>query len=31
VPTQLSGRLDRRHVSVEEAGREAERKLGLIK
>ena len=31
VPTQPYGRLDRKHVSVEEAGAEAERKLGLIR
>lgn len=31
VPTQRYGRLDRKHVSVEEAGAEAERKLGLIR
>ena len=31
VPTQKYGRLDRKHVSVEEAGAEAERKLGLIR
>jgi len=31
VPTAMYGRLDRKHVSVEEAGPEAERKLGLIK
>jgi ectoine hydroxylase-related dioxygenase (phytanoyl-CoA dioxygenase family) len=31
VPTQEYGRLDRKHVSVEEAGAEAERKLGLIR
>jgi ectoine hydroxylase-related dioxygenase (phytanoyl-CoA dioxygenase family) len=30
VPVQQYGRLDRKHVSVEEAGRDAERKLGLI-
>jgi hypothetical protein len=31
VPTQKYDRLDRKHISVEEAGREAERKLGLVK
>ena len=31
VPTAMYGRLDRKHVSVEEAGPEAERKLGLIR
>lgn len=31
VPTQRYGRLDRNHLSVEEAGAEAERKLGLIR
>jgi non-haem Fe2+, alpha-ketoglutarate-dependent halogenase len=31
VPTQQYGRLDRKHVSVEEAGVEAEKKLGLVK
>ena len=31
VPTQRYGRLDRKHVSVEEAGRQAEKKLGLVK
>lgn len=31
VPTQRYARLDRMHVSVEEAGAGAERKLGLIK
>lgn len=31
VPTQRYGRLDRKHVSVEEAGTEAERKLGLLR
>jgi chlorinating enzyme len=31
VPTQRYGRLDRKHVSVEEAGAEAERKLGLLR
>ncbi len=31
VPTQKYGRLERKHVSVEEAGAEAERKLGLIR
>ena len=31
VPTQKFGRLDRKHSSVEEAGAEAERKLGLVK
>ena len=31
VPTQKFGRLDRKHISVEEAGAEAERKLGLVK
>jgi len=30
VPVQQYGRLDRKHISVEEAGRGAERKLGLI-
>lgn len=30
VPTDQFARLDRKHISVEEAGREAERKLGLI-
>lgn len=30
VPTQKFGRLDRKHVSVEEAGVEAEKKLGLM-
>jgi ectoine hydroxylase-related dioxygenase (phytanoyl-CoA dioxygenase family) len=29
VPTQMYGRLERKHVSVEEAGEEAEKKLGL--
>ncbi len=29
VPTERFGRLDRKHISVEEAGVEAERKLGL--
>jgi ectoine hydroxylase-related dioxygenase (phytanoyl-CoA dioxygenase family) len=31
VPTARYARLDRRHVSVEEAGAEAEKKLGLIR
>ena len=31
VPTERYGRLVRKHVSVEEAGPEAERKLGLIR
>jgi ectoine hydroxylase-related dioxygenase (phytanoyl-CoA dioxygenase family) len=31
VPTQRFGRLERKHVSVEEAGVEAEKKLGLVK
>ena len=31
VPAQKFGRLDRKHVSVEEAGADAERKLGLIR
>lgn len=31
VPTQMYGRLERQHVSVEEAGEEAEKKLGLTK
>ncbi len=31
VPTQKYARLDRKHISVEEAGVEAERKLGLVK
>ena len=31
VPTQRYGRLDRKHVSVEEAGADAERKLGLLR
>ena len=31
VPTAMYARLDRKHVSVEEAGPEAERKLGLIR
>jgi non-haem Fe2+, alpha-ketoglutarate-dependent halogenase len=31
VPTARFGRLERAHISVEEAGREAERKLGLIR
>jgi ectoine hydroxylase-related dioxygenase (phytanoyl-CoA dioxygenase family) len=31
VPSAQFGRLDRKHVSVEEAGPEAEKKLGLIK
>jgi ectoine hydroxylase-related dioxygenase (phytanoyl-CoA dioxygenase family) len=30
IPAARYGRLDRKHVSVEEAGAEAERKLGLI-
>ena len=30
VPTERFGRLDRKHVSVEEAGVEAEKKLGLL-
>jgi non-haem Fe2+, alpha-ketoglutarate-dependent halogenase len=30
VPTAPFARLDRKHISVEEAGRDAERKLGLI-
>ena len=30
-PTQKYARLDRKHISVEEAGVEAERKLGLVK
>jgi ectoine hydroxylase-related dioxygenase (phytanoyl-CoA dioxygenase family) len=31
VPTQKYGRLERKHISVEEAGVDAERKLGLIR
>lgn len=31
VPTQMYGRLERKHISVEEAGAEAEKKLGLAK
>jgi len=31
VPVKQYGRLDREHRSVEEAGREAEKKLGLIR
>ena len=31
VPAQTFGRLDRKHISVEEAGVEAEKKLGLVK
>jgi len=31
VPAQKYGRLDRKHISVEEAGGDAERKLGLIR
>ncbi len=31
VPTQMYGRLERKHISVEEAGVEAEKKLGLAK
>jgi len=31
APTQMYGRLERKHISVEEAGGEAERKLGLKK
>jgi non-heme Fe2+,alpha-ketoglutarate-dependent halogenase len=31
VPTQEYGRLDRAHISVEEAGTDAEKKLGLLK
>jgi non-heme Fe2+,alpha-ketoglutarate-dependent halogenase len=31
VPTQMFGRLVRKHVSVEEAGVEAEKKLGLVR
>jgi len=31
VPTQEYGRLERAHVSVEEAGVEAEKKLGLVR
>jgi non-haem Fe2+, alpha-ketoglutarate-dependent halogenase len=31
IPTERFGRLERRHLSVEEAGIEAERKLGLVK
>jgi non-haem Fe2+, alpha-ketoglutarate-dependent halogenase len=31
IPTEQFGRLERRHLSVEEAGIEAERKLGLVK
>jgi ectoine hydroxylase-related dioxygenase (phytanoyl-CoA dioxygenase family) len=31
IPTQKYGRLERKHISVEEAGTEAEKKLGLIK
>jgi len=31
IPTQMYGRLERKHVSVEEAGVEAEKKLGLVK
>jgi hypothetical protein len=30
VPTQEFGRLDRQHISVEEAGQTAARKLGRI-
>ncbi len=31
IPTQRYGRLERKHISVEEAGVEAEKKLGLVK
>jgi len=31
IPSQQYGRLDRKHISVEEAGAEAEKKLGLVK
>jgi len=31
VPAQKFGRLDRKHISVEEAGVDAEKKLGLVK
>ncbi|OYV85350.1 MAG: hypothetical protein B7Z63_05630 [Ignavibacteriae bacterium 37-53-5] len=31
VPTQMYGRLERKHISVEEAGVEAEKKLGLAR
>jgi non-heme Fe2+,alpha-ketoglutarate-dependent halogenase len=31
IPTQQYGRLERKHVSVEEAGVEAEKKLGLVR
>jgi ectoine hydroxylase-related dioxygenase (phytanoyl-CoA dioxygenase family) len=31
IPSQKYGRLDRKHVSVEEAGVEAEKKLGLVR
>jgi non-haem Fe2+, alpha-ketoglutarate-dependent halogenase len=31
IPTQKFGRLERKHISVEEAGVEAEKKLGLVK
>ncbi len=30
VPTQMFGRLERKHLSVEEAGVQAEKKLGLV-
>jgi non-haem Fe2+, alpha-ketoglutarate-dependent halogenase len=30
VPTRMYGRLDRQHISVEEAGKGAEKKLGLV-
>jgi hypothetical protein len=31
VPTQQYARLERKHLSVEEAGVDAEKKLGLVK
>ena len=31
IPTQKYGRLDRKHISIEEAGVDAEKKLGLVK
>jgi hypothetical protein len=31
VPMQKHARLDRKYISVEEAGVDAERKLGLVK
>jgi hypothetical protein len=31
VPTQMYGRLERQHISVEEAGEKAEKRLGLTK